>query len=103
MYVRYPARIRNCRKSYFNIDTARAPIYPSRDGGTVGTLAGNIVWFWSDTEYQGVNGSFQGFYGNSEAFGSAKNPLLMTGPVRQAIPYTTTEAEFNTKYSNNPR
>jgi len=86
-------------------DQSLYPIYPTRDGGAVGTLADKIVWFWSDTTYSNANNnnSFAGFYGNTEALGTPTNQLVMKGPERQAIPFTTDELAFNNKYSYNPR
>jgi len=83
-------------------DPHLAPTYPSRDGGAVGSLGGKIVWFWSDTTYT-KNGAFAGFYGNTGAYGTAGNPLLLNGPQQQAIPFTSQEQAFNNAHSNNPR
>jgi len=83
-------------------DNHLAPDYPNRDGGAVGSLSGKIVWFWSDTEYL-KNGVMTGFYGNTGAIGDPSNPLIVNGPMRQAIPFTPTETAFNNQYSFNPR
>jgi len=81
-----------------------APVYPSRDGGAVGTLGGKIVWFWSDTDYTNLQtNAFAGFYGNTAAIGTPSNQTLMTGPRQQAIPFTANESAYNTEFNSNPR
>ena len=79
-----------------------AEIRPNRDGGSVGTINGKIVWFYSDTDYT-VNGTLRGFYGNTAAIGQPNNPLVVVGPAREAIPYTSEEDAFNKNHSYSPR
>jgi hypothetical protein len=79
-----------------------AEITPDRDGGSVSTISGKIVWMYSDTDYT-TNGTLRGFYGNTGAIGNASNPLVVVGPAKQVFPFTATEAAYNKKYSYNPR
>ncbi len=79
-----------------------AKITPDRDGGSVSTISGKIVWMYSDTEYV-KNGTFYGFYGNTGAIGNASDPLVVVGPAKQVFPFTATEQAYNNKYKYNPR
>jgi hypothetical protein len=79
-----------------------AEITPDRDGGSVGTISGKIVWMYSDTDYT-TNGTLRGFFGNTGAIGNASNPLVVVGPAKQVFPFTATEDAYNKKYSWNPR
>jgi len=79
-----------------------AEITPDRDGGSVGTISGQVVWMYSDTDYT-KDGKLYGFYGNTGAIGQTSNPLVVVGPAKQAIPLTATEDAYNKKYTWNPR
>jgi hypothetical protein len=79
-----------------------AEITPDRDGGSVGTINGKIVWMYSDTDYT-KDGKLYGFCGNTAAIGQPSNPLVVVGPAKEAIPFTATEDAYNKKYTWNPR
>ncbi len=79
-----------------------AEITPDRDGGSVSTISGKIVWMYSDTDYT-KDGKLYGFLGNTGAIGNASNPLVVVGPAKQAVPFTATEDAYNKKYNWNPR
>lgn len=79
-----------------------AKITPNRDGGSVGIIGRKIFWLYSDTGYN-KDGTFYGFYVNTGAIGQAGNLLVVVGPAKQVIPFTTTEDAYNKKYNYSPR